>query len=85
MLVTRVRVAGRTLNKWSAGGVNYCLNGKVSLPKLKPHPVKLLNLMTQSNCQDFRKHIRKYNSAIAFASFGRGKRMNHAVVKQYSL
>lgn len=49
-----------------------CHNGKVSLPHLQEAPVLLKNLLSQNNPEaiNYRKHIREYNAALAFASMG---------------
>ena len=47
-----------------------CSNGNVQLLKLSQLPPTLLELYTTdtSIAKDFRTHIRKYNSALAFTS-----------------
>ena len=51
---------------------NSCHKGKVSLPENLPYPYKLKNLSTGLSMDsiNFRKNIRSYNNALAFASFG---------------
>ena len=51
---------------------NCCHKGKVSLPKNPSYPYKLENLSTGLSMDsiNFRKNIRSYNIALAFASFG---------------
>ena len=51
---------------------NCCHNGKVSLPNLKPFPSELKDLFSRKTAQskNFVENIRKYDSAMAFASFG---------------
>ena len=51
---------------------NSCHKGKVSLPENPPYPYKLENLSTGLSMDsiNFRKNIRSYNNALAFASFG---------------
>ena len=53
--------------------LNCCHNGKVSLPPLQEYPENLRLLFDADNAEssNFRHNIRKYNSAFAFASFGR--------------
>uniref|UniRef100_T1JPI3 Uncharacterized protein n=1 Tax=Strigamia maritima TaxID=126957 RepID=T1JPI3_STRMM len=47
-----------------------CHKGKVKLPPLKkyPEPLKDLLLGSDKRSQDFRTHIRQYNSLLSFAS-----------------
>ena len=52
--------------------LNCCHNGKVSLPPLQEYPEILRLLFYADNAEgsNFRRNIRNYNSAFAFASFG---------------
>ena len=52
--------------------LNCCHNGKVSLPPLQEYPEILRLLFYADNAEgsNFRRNIRNYNSALAFASFG---------------
>jgi hypothetical protein len=52
--------------------LNCCHNGKISLPALADYPPPLKDLLTgsSSEARNFMEHIRKYNSAFSFASFG---------------
>lgn len=49
-----------------------CAGGNVRLPPLSPYPVRFKNLLEgdTAEAKNFRANIRKYNSAMAFASFG---------------
>lgn len=49
-----------------------CQKGQISLPKLNEMPQELVDLLVKNDRRGkfFRKHIRKFNSALAFASFG---------------
>ena len=51
---------------------NCCQSDKVSLPALQEYPLALRQLYEASNREDgnFRKNVRNYNSAFAFASLG---------------
>jgi hypothetical protein len=51
---------------------NCCHGGKVQLPPLAPYPQQMKELLTLNTAQscNFREHIRRYNSSVAFASFG---------------
>ena len=48
-----------------------CHHNKIRLPPLPPPPRRLRKLLTSSSkhARQFRKHIRQYNSALAFTSF----------------
>ncbi|XP_057290909.1 uncharacterized protein LOC130613606 [Hydractinia symbiolongicarpus] len=50
-----------------------CHNGKVALDNLSPYPEQLRQLLTNNDtaqARNFQMNIRKYNSAVSFASFG---------------
>jgi len=49
-----------------------CLSGKIQLPELMPPPQPLKRLLESSDtdANEFRKHIRQYNAALAFTSLG---------------
>ena len=49
-----------------------CLNGKVNIPIIKDPPEPLVSLLNENSkhAKDFRKNIRKYNSAFQMTSFG---------------
>ena len=49
-----------------------CHNGKVQLPDLSPYPdeLKVLLLGNSAEAKNFQTHIRQFNSAFSFASFG---------------
>ena len=49
-----------------------CHNGKILAPPLSKYPVEMKDLLTGDNqaSRNFREHIRQYNNANAFASFG---------------
>ena len=51
---------------------NCCHNGKISLPALKPYPQDMKALLNRNSAQaqNFMDNIRKFNSAMAFVSFG---------------
>ena len=51
---------------------NYCNNGKVHLPPLQPYPEELKPLFDgrDEETSSFLKHIRNYNCAFSFISFG---------------
>jgi hypothetical protein len=51
---------------------NCCQNGKVDLQPLRAYPDQLKPLFSRNDAmsRNFFKNIRKYNSAMAFASFG---------------
>ena len=53
--------------------LNYCHNGKVSLPELSLYPEELKDLLINDSVQAkkfFRHYIRQYNSTFTFASLG---------------
>ena len=52
--------------------LNCCHNGKVNLLKLSEYLEELKDLLLTNSTQakNFREHIRRYNSAFAFASLG---------------
>jgi hypothetical protein len=58
--------------KKEAMGTLCCRNGMVVLPDLLPYPEELKELLTAQShdAKNFRKHIRKYNNSVAFASMG---------------
>ncbi|XP_057310672.1 uncharacterized protein LOC130648633 [Hydractinia symbiolongicarpus] len=50
-----------------------CHTGKIALDNLSPYPQQLRDLLTNTDtvqAKNFQANIRKYNSAVAFASFG---------------
>ena len=48
-----------------------CQQGRVSLPEIEPDPILLEMFNDQTPAgKDFRKNIRKYNSALSFTSMG---------------
>jgi hypothetical protein len=51
---------------------NCCHKGKIVLPPSPPYPPELKDLFTKNDApsKNFREHIRQFNSAMAFASFG---------------
>ena len=51
-------------------GAGCCLSGKVQIPDIQEPPVLLKRLLTQTDVasNNFRKNIRKYNSALAMAT-----------------
>jgi hypothetical protein len=58
--------------RFNAEALNCCQNGKVDLQPLHPYPDQLIPLFSLNNTvsRNFMENIRKYNSAMAFASFG---------------
>ncbi len=47
-----------------------CLNGAIDLPKTKPIPTEILELLTHNDkeAKEFRKSIRLYNNLLSFTS-----------------
>ena len=49
--------------------LNYCHSGKINLPPIAPCPeIQLLLSAHTEQTTNFRSHIQKYNSPLAFAS-----------------
>jgi len=61
--------------KFPNESLDYCHNGKVSLPPIEACPTQLKDLLTgmTTDSRNFHSNIRQYNSTFFFDSFGGSK------------